>query len=289
MMEENRVSGADEKPAEAQAASRADAPGKAGPSLAELEGKYHRSRRWNVVLLVLVVFLGLVTAAQVVPGQVPGSPAQSEPSSPPESTEAPPADEPTAQETATQAYEELDFVRRDPADPMAIGDVDAPVVLTMWTDLRCPFCAVFSRETLPVLVEEYVDTGRVRIEFHDVAFFGEQSEDASVAAHAAGNQGKYMEFVTAIYDAAPERGHADLPRDVLIGFAEEAGVADMDQFVADLDDPALRTKAQEGTKSAQMLGVNSVPFFVAGNAAVSGAQPVGTFQSFLDQVLEQAE
>lgn len=250
--------------------------------LAELEARFQRARRWNIILVVIVVFLVIVATAQVLPGNSP--------------TTSPGTAEPTAGESSDTAgsaqpdsgYEELEFVRRDPADPMAIGSVDAPVVMTMWTDLRCPFCAVFSRDTLPALVEQYVEAGQVRIEFSDVAFFGEQSEDAAVAAIAAGNQGLYMEFATAIYDEAPERGHPDLPRERLLEYAEKAGVPDMERFVADLDDPGVRAQAQQDTISAQQLGVNSVPFFVAGNTALSGAQPVQAFQGFLDQALSQA-
>lgn len=231
-----------------------------------LETKYRRSRRLNVVLAVVAIFLGVVIAAQSLQGQSPSAaPVQSE-----------------------QA-EEFDFVRRDAGDPMAIGDVDAPVVLTQWTDLRCPFCALFARETLPTLIEEYVDTGKVRIEFHDVAFYGAQSEGAAVAARAAAKQGKFMEFVTAVYAAAPERGHPDLPRESLIAFAEEAGVPEMNRFTADLDDPAIRDAAQANTLDAQQLGVNSVPFFVAGNTTLAGAQPIGTFRKLLDTAAAETE
>lgn len=244
----------------------------ASSSVELLEARYRRARRWNVVLGALVAFLAIVVAGQLLPEQSP-------------TTATPGA---SAEPSAGQAGE-MDFVRRDADDPMAIGDVDAPVVLTEWIDLRCPFCAVFSRETLPTLIEEYVDTGRVRIEFHDVAFFGEKSEDAAVAARAAGNQDKFVEFVTAVYEAAPENGHPDLPRDTLIDFAEQVGVPDIQQFTVDLDDPELRADAQASTESAQQLGVTAVPFFVAGETAVSGAQPTATFQEFLDQALAETE
>ena len=95
-------------------------------------------------------------------------------------------------------------VRLEAGDPMAIGAIDAPVVLSEWVDFRCPFCAVFSRDVLPQLVQEYVDAGKVRIEVHDVAFFGDESLRAAVAARAAGEQGKYFEFLGAVYEAAPE-------------------------------------------------------------------------------------
>ncbi|MEU5950397.1 thioredoxin domain-containing protein [Micromonospora sp. NPDC047465] len=244
-------------------------------SLHVMEAKYRRSRRLNIVLGVIAAFLGVVVTAQSLPGQSPTSASAP-------STSA-------SSERSEEATGDPAFVRRDADDPMAIGDVDAPIVLTQWTDLRCPYCAVFSRDTLPTLIKEYVDTGKVRVEIHDVAFFGEQSEDAAVAARAAAKQGKFMEFVTAVYDAAPKGSHPDLPRKTLIAFARQAGVPDIDRYTADLDDPKLRAAAQESTRSAQQLGVNSVPFFVAGTTALSGAQPIGTFREFLDTALAQAE
>jgi protein-disulfide isomerase len=227
----------------------------------------------------VVAFLLVVLAAELLPGESPVGAA-------PGPGNAKPGTSAGAHEGGAQ---EQGFVRRDADDPMAIGDVDAPVVLTEWLDLRCPYCAVFSRDTLPSLVRDYVDTGRVRIEFHDVAFFGEQSEDAAVAARAAGNQGKFVEYVTAVYDAAPARGHADLPRARLVEFAEEVGVPDVARFTADLDDLDVRAEAQASTRSAQQIGVSAVPFFVAGGTALSGAQPEETFREFLDQALAEVE
>lgn len=228
--------------------------------------KYRRAKRLNLILGVIVAFLVLVVIAQLLPRESPSSTAEGQSES-----------------------VEREFVRRDPGDPMAIGDVDAPVVLTQWTDLRCPFCAVFHRETLPVLLEEYVETGRVRIEVYDVAYFGEQSDDAAVAARAAANQGMFMEYTTAIYTAAPESGHADLPREKLIAFAEQVGIPDLQQFEFDLDDPQIRTYAQASTRYAQQLGVTSVPFFVAGDITLSGAQPLDVFRGFLDEALTVVE
>ena len=177
------------------------------------------------------------------------------------------------------------FETRDPNDPMAIGDVNAPVVLVEWTDMRCPYCAVFNQETLPKLVSEYVESGKVRIEVRDVAFFGDASETASVAARAAGNQGKFVEYLDAVYAAAPAEGHPDLPRKQLIGFAEQIGVPDMARFTADLDDPKLRAAVQASTSTAQQIGVTGVPFFAVGTSAMSGAQPIATFRTFLDDAV----
>ena len=220
-----------------------------------------------------VAFLLLVTVAQFLPDQSP-------------TAAAPPAAPADGEAGGSGEYE---FVRREPDDPMAIGDVDAPVVMTEWVDLRCPFCAVVSRETLPTLIEDYVETGQLRIEFYDASFFGEQSEDAAVAARAAGEQDMFIEYLTTVFDAAPEGGHPDMPRETLIDFAEQAGVPDMDQFTEDLDNPDLRRNVQESTQYSQQLGVTAVPFFVAGGSALSGAQPTSSFTSFIDQALNEVD
>lgn len=200
------------------------------------------------------------------------------------------SDGPSEQPTADAGDHSTDspLVRRDPDDPMAMGDVDAPVVLIEWTDMRCPFCASFNQDTFPVIVEEYVDTGLVRFEVVDVAFFGDESVDGQVAARAAGNQGRFFEFLDVAYASAPDRGHPDLPREKLIGFAEDAGVPDIDQFTEDLDNPEVRTAAEQSTAYAQQVGVNAVPFFLAGDVALSGAQPTDVFRDYLDQAVESA-
>lgn len=233
----------------------------------------------SIVLTVVAVFAVLVIIAQLTQQ----NPATGEKPSPISGAET------KAGESSAASAEELPIVKREDGDPMAIGDVDAPVVLVWWTDMRCPFCAVFDRETLPLIMKEYVDTGKVRIEVHDVAFFGEDSEAAAIAGHAAAEQGKFFEFVSSVYAEAPEGARPDLPRERLIYFAEKAGVPDLDKFTADLDDPEIIAAAQQSTMTAQGLGVNSVPFFVTHDTAMSGAQPIESFREFLDAALERAQ
>jgi len=81
---------------------------------------------------------------------------------------------------------------------MAVGDIDAPLVIIERTDYSCPYCAVFAVDTLPTLLDAYVDTGLVRFEIHDVAKLGAESLEAAAAARAAGEQGRYLEFMEAV-------------------------------------------------------------------------------------------
>ena len=241
-----------------------------------------RSRRgWIVVGVVAAAFIALVAFAQ---SQRNGNevavnrtiPAGSQPESSSPTGPTGPADD------------ELWVVRRDPGDPLAMGDVNAPVVLVEWLDVRCPFCALFSRQTLPTLVDEYIDAGLVRYEVHTVEFFGDQSGAAAVAVAAAGEQGLALEYLDAVYAATPERGQPDLDRDVLIEFADQVGIPDIGRFRSDLDRDDLRGAVDEQTAVAGSIGINTVPFFLVGDLAIAGAQPVEVFRDVLDDAIAAA-
>jgi protein-disulfide isomerase len=251
--------------------SDADLPHGPGPapSIPDLKRKLRTSRRLNLALATMSVFLLVVIITQQVAMSGPSGGGVT----------------PTSTSTASGQTLAEKVARAQANDPMAWGDPKAPVVIVQWTDFRCPFCAAFAKDTLPTLFAQYIDTGKVRFELHDAALFGDQSVDAAVAARAAGAQGKYHEFMTALYAAAPASGHPDLPKEKLIAFATTAGVPDLKAFAAALDDQKLHQEVIDATAAAQQLGVNSVPFFVVGNQVVNGAQPLMNFQSAIESEL----
>lgn len=240
----------------------------------ELRGRLRTATILNVILGV--VSLGLLIAVILLalrPAAVAAAPAPTTTSTPtPTSTPSGDSAAPLAEQVA----------RRTADDPMAFGDIDAPVTIVEWVDYRCPFCAKYTNETMPAIIADYVDKGIVRYEVHDVSFFGEQSTAAAVAARAAAAQGRFGEFLRVLYAAAPASGHPDMPRETLIGFAQEAGVPDIAAFTAALDDPSLTAAVTADTARAQQMGVTSVPFFVIGDEVLSGALPEADFRTVID-------
>lgn len=234
----------------------------------DLKRQLRIARRLNVFLAVVAVFLLVVALAQ--PFDAPAGRAKS-------------SDTSAESESGTSS-----IARRDPKDPLVLGDVDAPVVLVEFADLRCPYCALFTQRTFPVLLKEYVDTGKVRYEFRDVSLFGAQSTEAAVALRAAAAQGRFKQYLTTLYGAAPENKHPDLPRTKLIEFARSAEVPDLEAFARDLDSTELTRAVTNSSKEARDLGVNGVPFFVAGDQVLSGAQPLDVFRQMLDGQLRAA-
>lgn len=178
-----------------------------------------------------------------------------------------------------------DLARRTPGDPLALGHPDAPVVMVMFSDFRCPFCAKFSRDTEQQLVDQYVNPGKLRIEWRDDPIFGPASVRAAQAGRAAAAQGRFWQFNRAVFAVAPERGHPDLPDARLQQFAQQAGVPDMAKFDADMDAPATAAAVQSDIDQAGTLGVPSTPAFVINGNPILGAQPIDQFRSAIDGAL----
>ena len=64
-----------------------------------------------------------------------------------------------------QAIEPVVKISMD--DDPIIGNPDAPITIVEFSDFQCPFCARFHTQTLPLLLEEYIEQGKVKIVFRD--------------------------------------------------------------------------------------------------------------------------
>lgn len=237
-----------------------------------------RGRDLTVVVVLVVVAVALVGYLVVSAGG----------SGPDDGTAAggtAPSGEQSASADAPAVGPLGDIARRVEGDPAAIGRTDAPVVMVAFSDYRCPFCAKFSRETEQQLVDEYVEDGRLRIEWRDFPIFGPESTLAAQAGRAAAMQGRFWEFNKAVFADSPERAHPDLPESKLVAYAEQVGVPDIARFRADMHSPETAQAVQRDLDEGTSLGVPSTPAFVVNGYPIMGAQPIDEFRAQIDQAL----
>ena len=242
--------------------------------------KQHTQRTTPVWLLPTIV-VGLV-AALVVGALLmrPGTEQSAQPTTPPTSAAAPSA--PT--EIEGPAQPELgDIAQRNPADLLAIGPVDAPVSMVVFSDYQCQFCARWSTETLPQMMK-YAEAGDLRIEWRDVNVFGEASKRGARASYAAALQGKFWEFHDALFEGGKNRPESGLTNESLIALAVELGL-DGDQFATDLAAPDTVATIDANAQLGLDLGAYSTPAFVLGGKPIVGAQPSQIFIDAFEQAL----
>ncbi len=75
-----------------------------------------------------------------------------------------------------------------PQSGLTIGKDTAPVTITEFLDMQCPFCAQASINTVPSLVTRYVKSGQVKLVMQPLGFIGPDSERGALAVIAAGDQ-----------------------------------------------------------------------------------------------------
>ncbi|MCG7254128.1 MULTISPECIES: thioredoxin domain-containing protein [Corynebacterium] len=204
-------------------------------------------------------------------------------------TATPPAATETAQQSTQAEAPKVDVARREADDAMALGDVDAPVVISEFSDWACPYCMRFAAQTMPEIVEQYVDTGKVRFEMNDFVINGQGALNGARAGRAAADQGKFFEFQEAYVAAASKvEGHPDFSLDELAGFAKEAGVPDLEQFRSDAESDKYDQALSEANTLAQQSEVTATPTFIINGQVLEGALPFEKFAQVIDAELEKA-
>jgi len=144
-----------------------------------------------------------------------------------------------------------------------LGDAKAPAVMVEFADLQCPFCAQYSGDVLPDVVNRYVRPGDVRLELDLISRIGPDSERGARAAVAAGLQDKMWQFADLFYgnQGTENSGYVDdgFIRDV----AEQVPGLDADRVLADMDSAAVDRRLARSEQRAQRLGVAATPTFYA--------------------------
>jgi protein-disulfide isomerase len=150
-------------------------------------------------------------------------------------------------------------------DGYTLGDPDAPVAIEVWEDFQCPFCQRFALQIKPLIVSEYVETGKASLTFRHLAFLGDESHWAAVAADLAAEQDGFWPFHDYLFAnlLGENMGSYDLDR--LLAMGEAAGL-DMKPFRAGLVlDKARERFARieaESRQDAGALGISSTPSLV---------------------------
>ena len=149
-----------------------------------------------------------------------------------------------------------------PQNGVSLGDPDAPATLIEFADLQCPFCAEYTREALPAVIERYVRSGRVRLELQLLSFIGPDSERAAQLAAAAAQQDLMWQFSDLFFaeQGAENSGYATDA--FLRGVARETPGLDVPQAFADRDSPAVARQLRQAQAQATALGVESTPSFL---------------------------
>jgi len=171
------------------------------------------------------------------------------------------------------------------------GSDDAPIRVVEMSDYGCGYCRKFHLETWPVLLQEFVESGKVEWKFLPfVNGMFENSPQATTAGECVLEQGDelFIPMNTLIWERQRDWKGADEPEPLLREWAQEVG-ADMDRFDSCLSEGRRDARVAAAGALSRQLGVRGTPtFFLVGYPPLQGALPTETFTEVLNMVYEDA-
>ena len=194
-------------------------------------------------------------------------------------------------ELPTQQPQMLKDISAD--DDPVIGDPNAPVTIIEFSDFECPFCARFHVQTLPAIMEEYINDGKVKLVFRDfpIQSIHPNALPASLAAECADEQGKFKEMHDALFDNQGQWSNVQTA-DAVALFMQYANAMQLEQeqFDSCLTNGKYIDEIRNDLIDGRDYGVSGTPGFFIGNDEVgyvelTGAQPYEAFKRVIDAQL----
>lgn len=166
------------------------------------------------------------------------------------------------------------------SDPI-LGDAKAPVTIIAFEDFECPFCRRFSQQTLPLITEQYVKTGKVRVVWKDFPLsIHSHAQRAHEAARCAWAQEKFWEYHGMLFD-----NQSNLNDNSLKQYAKKLGLNE-DQFSSCLSSGKYTSLIRDKISEGNTIGVTGTPSFLINGRLVVGAQPYQTFADIINQLAQ---
>lgn len=164
----------------------------------------------------------------------------------------------------------------------ALGDPEAPVTIVEYSDYQCPFCQRHFQQTMPQLLEDYIESGRVYYVFKDFPIanlhpLAYRLHEAALCAGNAGGNDAYWETHDLFFDTAGQFQVDDEATmdEAILGALANADLPDVEQC---LQAGTFAGEVEAGVAEGQRLGVSGTPTFYIEGYPIVGAQPFETFE-----------
>jgi protein-disulfide isomerase len=172
-----------------------------------------------------------------------------------------------------------------------LGSPDARLVLLIFSDFQCPFCARYASETLPVLKARYVDTGLLRFAFKHLPLpIHAQAVAAAEAGECAARQRAFWPMHDALFASTGGLSAASI-----VTAAEQLGLNSpafrqcLNGEAADLvqrDAALARELGFDGTPTS-LLGIVDSSDALRARHMILGARPVDDFATIIESLVAE--
>ena len=168
-----------------------------------------------------------------------------------------------------------------------MGDSNAPITILEWGDYQCTFCYRFHQNTLDIINDDFIKTGKVKLVFRDFPLNGPDSILAAEAAYCAQDQEKYWQYHDELYKNWGGEKTGWITRESLDRFALTVDL-DLVEFNTCLDDHKYQNRVNTHYEFGKEIGIDATPSFLVFNdqkiIKIIGNQPLEVFLKTFDEL-----
>jgi protein-disulfide isomerase len=151
-----------------------------------------------------------------------------------------------------------------PQRGITVGNPNAPLTLVEFADLQCPFCRDYSTKVMPTIVARYVRTGKLKMEFRNVSFIGNDSLRGAQMAGATSLQNKLWQYIDLFYLNQGEENSGYVTDEFLTRIGRAVRGLDVDRAMADRALPSVQRALTEAQTEWTVAGFTGTPAFLLG-------------------------
>ncbi|HEX3909830.1 MAG TPA: thioredoxin domain-containing protein [Solirubrobacteraceae bacterium] len=154
-----------------------------------------------------------------------------------------------------------------PQNGNTLGSPKAPVTMQYFGDLECPVCRDFTEGALKPLIEKYVRTGKLKIEYRNLETATREPETfrtQQAAALAAGKQQKGWDYIELFYHQQGQEDTEYVTEKYLQELAKQVPAMNLATWTADRSSGEFTNTITSDAQAANNEGFTGTPSFLIG-------------------------
>ena len=172
-------------------------------------------------------------------------------------------------------------------DDFFIGNEDAPVTIIEYASLSCSHCADFHINKLPTLIEEYVNSGKVKIVFRHFPF-NYPALLGSMVLHCVPNDVRF-DYTEALYFLQKKWVVKEnkKTKQELFKIMQSGGMT-KDKFDECISNTEIENSIIQKLVAVQNeYEINSTPSFLINGQLLEGNKPIDSFRKIIESELQK--
>jgi protein-disulfide isomerase len=156
-----------------------------------------------------------------------------------------------------------------------------------YADFQCSHCYNSYLTTDGPLFENYINTGKVLLEYRPLNFLGPESQLSAEAAYCAADQGVFWQYRDVLYANYSTNNTGGYSESRLMDFASSLNM-DIDAFSQCLSSGEKAAAIDQNVEAAVADEVSGTPSFLINGTLYPGEQPYSNLQAVIESILSGA-